>query len=118
VAPDLERGPPQSAGAAVYLSAPIAIGGSYVISVVATDEVGLTSDAMTAAFTIEQTSGPMLAFTAPAANAVVGEPSIVVRGTSGTAVSITVNDVPGQIDAVARTFSANVPLLEGANDVV
>jgi RHS repeat-associated protein len=69
-------------------------------------------------FTIDRTA-PILAFTSPIANAVLAAGEVLVTGTAGDAVSVTVNGVSAEVDLVAKTFKVSaLRLLEGPNTIV
>jgi RHS repeat-associated protein len=90
--------------------------GSHTLAVQATDSATHTATA-TVTFTIDK-SGPALTITSPKNGDVLGDPHVMVTGSSATAVSVTVNGVAAAIDAAAKTYSASLTLVEGANTIV
>jgi RHS repeat-associated protein len=110
--------PATQSGLVVYTPAPVSAEGAHMLSVVATDEVGLHNDAVLARFSIDSTP-PAVTFTDPAPNTTVGTRSIIVGGTADDAVAITINGRAAAVNAASKTFTiADVDLLEGANDIV
>jgi len=60
---------------------------------------------------------PVLTITSPTDGAVITTPSVIVTGTSGDAVSVTVNNTPATIEG--QTFrSAPLALTEGVNTII
>ncbi len=99
------------------VNTPVAVDGTYTVSVIATDEVGWSSDAVTATFTID-TTPPHLTFTSHPENAVVTTPTVIVAGASDDAMSVTIDGAPVTLDVTAKTFlSDSIPLVEGRNTI-
>ena len=114
-----DGGVKQSDGSVLFTSSAVTNDGvNYVVSVVATDEVGNKSDAASVTFSIDQTP-PHLTFTAPPNNVTVSTPTILMQGTSDDAQTVTVNGLTALVDLTAKTFAVTgVPLLEGRNEIV
>ncbi|MGN6186555.1 MAG: Ig-like domain-containing protein, partial [Thermoanaerobaculia bacterium] len=91
----------------------VAAEGQHTLVVTAHNAVGFTT-VVTVHFTIDLTP-PLLAITAPTAQQRVGTQHVIVRGTAGDAVSVTINDIIATLDAGA--FAVNVLLHEGANTI-
>lgn len=89
--------------------------GSNTIKIVATDTVG--NAATVTRTVVRAVSGPALAITSPAAGALIRAESVTVSGTVSDSVSpvasVTVNGVSASVSG--STWSASVPLTEGAN---
>lgn len=90
-------------------------GGSNTITIKATDTAG--NVATVTRTVIRATSGPSLTITSPAAGALIQAASVAVSGTVSDSVSpvaaVKVNGVAATISG--NTWTANVPLSEGAN---
>ena len=113
-------GPPatQPDGSIVYTPAAISTEGNHTLSVVATDEVGLSNDPVAASFVIDMTP-PSITFTEPTFDATVGTLTITVAGSADDAVAITINGHDAEVNTASKTFTIeNVTLLEGPNDLV
>lgn len=108
----------QPDGRVVYITAPVSVDERYSLTVVATDEVGLSSDPVEATFRLDQT--PIaLHFTEPEDNALLATPSITVRGVAGNAQTVTVNGRAALVDPLTGSFTlSGVALVEGRNELV
>lgn len=91
--------------------------GPHRLRVTATDAVGWSASREWT-FTIDRTP-PEVAITSPVQNERFGTRTVAVRGSSGDAVSVSVNGVQAAVDLAARTFSVpSLQLLEGPNGIV
>ena len=108
----------QPDGTIVFTPAPIGAEGTHSLSVVATDEVGLSNDPALAAFVIDMTP-PHITFSEPLANATVGTIAVTVAGGADDAVTIRINGRDALVNMASKTFTIDgVALLEGPNDIL
>ena len=90
-------------------------GQSQAVTRSATDRAGNSAPA-TVVVSIDKTA-PAVAVAAPANNATLGDPHLVVNGAADDAVTVTVNAVAATIDPIERTYTARIDLLEGTNAI-
>ncbi|MGH9457003.1 MAG: Ig-like domain-containing protein, partial [Thermoanaerobaculia bacterium] len=117
--PEIRLSNPAASVTATLNGAPFSSGtlvstdGAYTLAVSATDDLGHTAS-REVAFTID-TTAPTVAIAAPQPGLVTGD-SVVVQGTAGESVSVTVNGVAAAL--ASGQFNATVPIDEGDNVLV
>jgi len=87
--------------------------GNYTVKASAKDPVGRTTTA-TVTFTIDR-AAPAVKITLPADGATIDADSVIVTGTAGNSVSVSVNGVAATLSS--GTFTANVPLDPGSTTI-
>jgi hypothetical protein len=112
---------PVASGAFAY-DAPLGSAGAVVLSIAATDAAG--NVATTSVPVTVDRAAPAVAIAGPLSGAVLRGPTVSVTGTIGdsSSTTVSVNGVPAVFDpsspALNRTFSATVPVADGAVTLV